>query len=176
MWRVDNGSPSSHKRKKIHKEIQKFSCGIFQNRTPQTSPYLGAERGEPAKRRFYFVYNDKIKEKLVLAALDQDFIKEAPLVVVGCADMTIRRHYMERGAHLYAIQDVSCSIQNMMLLAHSLGLGSVWVGAFDEDEVSAALRLPDNLMPIVITPVGYPDEFPDPPKRVSSVEAITEVK
>ena len=64
----------------------------------------------------------------------------------------------------------------MMLLAHSLGLGSVWVGAFDEDEVSAALRLPDNLMPIVITPVGYPDEFPDPPKRVSSVEAITEVK
>ncbi|MEK7314531.1 MAG: nitroreductase family protein [Deltaproteobacteria bacterium] len=132
--------------------------------------------GNLQKRRFYFVYNDKIKEKLVLAALDQDFIKEAPLVVVGCADMTIRRHYMERGAHLYAIQDVSCSIQNMMLLAHSLGLGSVWVGAFDEDEVSAALRLPDNLMPIVITPVGYPDEFPDPPKRVSSVEAITEVK
>src|SRR3990172_1361291 len=63
--------------------------------------------GNLQKRRFYFVYNDKIKEKLVLAALDQDFIREAPLAVVGCADMTIKRHYMERGARLYAIQDVS---------------------------------------------------------------------
>src|SRR3990172_11393348 len=68
--------------------------------------------GNLQKRRFYFVYNDKLKEKLVLAALDQDFIREAPLVVVGCADMTIRRQYMERGVHLYAIQDVACGIQN----------------------------------------------------------------
>src|SRR3990170_6958552 len=130
--------------------------------------------GNLQKRRFFFVYNDKVKEKLVLASLDQDFIREAPLVVVGCADMTIRRHYMERGTRLYAIQDVSCGIQNMMLLAHSMGLGSVWVGAFDEDEVSAALRLPDNLVPIAIVPIGYPDENPDPPKRVSTIEAVVE--
>ena len=67
---------------KERRSIRRFKNSLVESskiELPQTSPYLGAERGEPAKRRFYFVYNDKIKEKLVLAALDQDFIKEAPL-------------------------------------------------------------------------------------------------
>jgi len=60
----------------------------------------------------------------------------------------------------------------MMLVAHDLGLGSVWVGAFREDEVRAVLSLPDNLRPIAIVPVGYPQKIPPAPRRVSKKEAV----
>jgi nitroreductase len=63
----------------------------------------------------------------------------------------------------------------MMLAATSMGLGTVWVGAFHEDEAARILGLPENLRPQAIVPVGYPDESPEPPPRVSLVEAIEEV-
>jgi nitroreductase len=73
---------------------------------------------------------------------------------------------------LYSIQDASISIMSMMLVAHDLGLGSVWVGAFREEEVKVVLSLPDNLRPIAIVPVGYPAKVPPAPQRVSKTEAV----
>ncbi len=131
--------------------------------------------GNLQSRRFYFVYNQKIKDRLTFAALGQAFISEAPLVVVGCADLRIYHYYRERGTDLYCIQDVACSIENLMLAAYSVGLGTVWVGAFEEDEVSTILGLDGHLRPLAIVPVGYPDENPLPPQRVSHDEAIVEL-
>ena len=131
--------------------------------------------GNLQSRRFYFVFNPSIRERLAVAALRQQFIGEAPLVVVGCVDTTIGRYYGSRGTELYCIQDLACSIQNLMLAAHSMGLGSVWVGAFYEERVSEILDLPDNLIPQAIVPVGYPDEDPVPPPRVSTREAVVEI-
>ena len=113
---------------------------------------------------------------MVEAALGQDFISQAPLVVVGCANEEIAWRYGERGKNLYSICDVSASIQNMMLLATELGLGSCWVGAFEEKEVAKILNLPKNLRPIVILPVGYPAEKPSAPPRVSKAEAVEFIK
>lgn len=132
--------------------------------------------GNLQSRKFYFVFDDKIKEKLAEAALFQDFIAQAPLVVVGCADDKIIFRYGERGKNLYSICDVSVSIQNLILLAQDLGLGTVWVGAFDEKEVAKILNLPGNLRPIVILPVGFPNEKPPAPPRVSKSEAIKVIK
>ena len=73
---------------------------------------------------------------------------------------------------LYSIQDVALSIMGMMLVAHEKGLGSTWVGAFHEDEVVKILRLPRNLRPVTIVPVGYPSKIPSPPPRVSKKEAV----
>jgi nitroreductase len=50
----------------------------------------------------------------------------------------------------------------------------VWVGAFDEEDVAGALKLPDHLRPVAIVPVGYPKRVPSPPPRVSREEAITD--
>lgn len=128
--------------------------------------------GNLQSRRFYFVFNQETKEKLKKAALNQEFISLAPLVIVCCADEKIGLHYGERGKNLYSICDVSASIENLMLLAYSEGLGSCWVGAFNEKEVSKILNLPKNLRPIAIIPVGYPAEKPSAPPRVSPEEAI----
>lgn len=128
--------------------------------------------GNLQARRFYFVKESGLKEEISSAALNQGFIAEAPLVIVGCADNRISNRYGERGVTLYSVQDVAASIMGMMLVAHENGLGTVWVGAFREDGVSRVLELPENLRPVAIVPVGYPLRIPSPPSRVTRNEAI----
>lgn len=128
--------------------------------------------GNLQSRKFYFVFNQEIKKRLASAALNQGFVARAPLSVVACMDRRIAGRYGDRGVNLYAIQDVSASIMNMMLVAHELGLGSCWVGAFDEFDVIEILNLPANLRPVAIVPIGYPAHTPKPPRRVSTQDAV----
>lgn len=130
--------------------------------------------GNLRMRRFYFVFNEEAKKRLSVAAFSQRFILEAPLVVVACADLRIEDYYGKRGVELYAIQDCAVSVENMMLMAHSLGLGSVWVGAFAEAEAARSLSLPEELRPVAIVPVGYPAAVPSaPPRRGAEEEVVT---
>src|SRR3989338_1482829 len=101
--------------------------------------------GNLQARKFFFVKDAKLKENIADAALGQSFIAEAPLVIVGCTDSRISSKFGERGEYLYSIQDVAASIMGMMLVAHESGLGTVWVGAFREEEVFDLLNLPGNL-------------------------------
>ncbi|MEW6584385.1 MAG: nitroreductase family protein [Nitrospirota bacterium] len=128
--------------------------------------------GNLQSRKFYFVKNAEVRKKIAVAALNQSFIAEAPLVIVGCADSRIAFKYGERGVHLYSIVDVACSIMGMMLVAHENGLGSTWVGAFNEEAVSKILSLPRHLRPVTIVPVGHPSKIPYPPSRVSLRDAV----
>ncbi len=68
------------------------------------------------------------------------------------------------------------SLENMMLAAHSLGLGTAWVGAFDEDGAAECLGLSRNLRPVAIVPVGYPLHIPAIPERISKEKAVIEVR
>jgi nitroreductase len=129
--------------------------------------------GNLQSRKFFFVRDGKMKERIAVAALNQDFIRRAPLVVVCCTDSAMVSRYGSRGKELYAIQDVSASIMCMMLVACEYRLGTCWVGAFREEEVAGILGLPDNLRPVSIVPVGYPENIPAPPRRVSAREAVT---
>jgi len=131
--------------------------------------------GNLQARKFYFIFDQKIKNKLVDAALGQTFISEAPLVIIACADLTIERHYGKRGSELYALQDVAASIQNLALYCYEQGLGTVWIGAFNENKVSRILNLPSVLRPISIVPIGYPAESPEPPDRVRKDVAVEEI-
>ncbi len=117
--------------------------------------------------RDFIVISDKLtKQKLTKAALDQSFIKEAPIVIVAVANVErSSRIYRSRG-ELYAIQDATAAVMNLLLAAHSMGLGTCWVGAFDELRVGELLGLPDKTIPIAIIPVGYYDEKPHAPPRM----------
>jgi nitroreductase len=127
--------------------------------------------GNLQSRKFYLVRDDVLKMKLAVAALNQTFIAEAPLVVVGCTDSLVSSRYGERGINLYTIQDVAASLMCMMLAAYEMGLGTVWVGAFREKEAAKALELPGNLWPVAIVPVGRPARVPKAPPRVSKQDA-----
>ena len=128
--------------------------------------------GNLQSRKFYFVKDAKLKQEIARAAFGQNFIAEEPLTIVACTDNKISKRYGDRGAHLYSIQDVSVSIMALMLVAHEAGLGTVWVGAFDEWQVFEILKMPDNLRPVAIVPVGYPARIPSPTPRVSKKEAV----
>jgi nitroreductase len=101
----------------------------------------------------------EIRRKLVEAAYGQSFIEEAPVVIVVCAneDRSSQRYGL-RGQTLYCLQDTAAATQNMLLTAYSLGLGTCWVGAFKEDEVREALKIPTGIRPVAIVPVGYPSK------------------
>jgi nitroreductase len=119
---------------------------------------LAPSAGNLQARDFIVVRNAATKKALAQAAYGQDFIRTAPLVIVFCANLERIGHYGERGRNLYCLQDVAAAVQNMSLYLHSKGLGSVWVGAFDEERAREALGIPPHARPVALLPLGYPAE------------------
>ena len=116
---------------------------------------------------FIVVRDKERKRQLARAALNQTFIVEAPVVIVVCANLERSgRGYGERGRTLYCIQDTAAAIQNMLLAAYALGYGACWVGAFREDEAKKILKLPRDIRPVAIIPIGRPAESPAPRPRM----------
>ncbi|MEJ2683806.1 MAG: nitroreductase family protein [Candidatus Sulfobium sp.] len=128
--------------------------------------------GNLQSRRFYMVKEKRLRKELAAGALNQNFIRDAPLVTVCCTDSRIGRRYGRRGVELYTIQDVSVSIMCMMLTAEEKGLGTCWVGAFDEAEISRVLDLPAHHRPVALVPVGYPSHIPAPTSRLPADEVV----
>jgi nitroreductase len=130
--------------------------------------------GNLQARDFILVRDPDMRDRIARAALNQGFISRAPVILVVCANM--RRsgeRYGARGESLYCVQDATASIQNMLLMAHSMGVGSCWVGAFDEGEVRKILGIPDGVRPIALVPMGYTDEIPISPSRMMDLHAET---
>ena len=133
--------------------------------------------GNLQSRKFHFVFNKKTREELMkTTTFRQRFVSQAPLSVVCSTDAGIVKVYGEKGEKLFSICDVSASIQNLLLTAHNEGLGSCWVGAFDEKGVKEILGIPDAVRVVVLLPVGYPDEAPSMPVRKSRAEIFVSDK
>jgi nitroreductase len=133
---------------------------------------LAPSAGNLQARAFVVVKDVKTKKALTEAAYGQDFVWKAPIVVVFCADLERIKHYGERGRNLYCLQDVAAAIQNLSLYIHSRGLGSVWVGAFDEAKAAAVLGTPPHLRPVALVPIGIPAEKGIRRKRIPLQELI----
>lgn len=133
--------------------------------------------GNLQARKFYFVFDDITKQKIAEAAMEQDFVATAPLVIVACTDYErIEWKYGKRGRELYCLIDTALSVENLLLVAWENGLGGTTVGAFDDDEMKKILNLPENHRPILVVPIGFPAESPEPPERVSGEEAVQIIK
>lgn len=115
---------------------------------------------------FIVVKAPETKKLLAKAAYGQSFIEEASVVFVVCVvpERSASR-YGGRGRTLYCIQDSAAAIQNLILTATANGLGSCWVGAFDEVKAAEAVNLPEGARPIALVPVGYSNEKPLPRPR-----------
>jgi nitroreductase len=101
------------------------------------------------------------RQALVEAAGGQQFIAEAPVTLVFCANPARSAvWYKKRGVNLYSVQDATIACTFAMLSASALGLASVWVGAFDENSVRIALGIPPDLVPVAMLPVGYAAKEP----------------
>ncbi len=129
--------------------------------------------GNNQAREFIVVRDQRVKSKIVEAALGQSFIQDAPWVVVVCAhEERSASRYGGRGRDLYSIQDATAAVENMLLAVTNEALGSVWVGAFDEEKVSHILDIPQEARPVAILPIGHPAAEPSEPAKMS-VKEIT---
>ena len=116
--------------------------------------------GNLQARDFIIVRQPAQKRALTEAALGQEEIKEADLAVIFCANLERISSYGNRGEEFYVLQDVAAAVENFLLYIHSQGLGAVWIGAFNDAEVSRILALPPMIRPVAIVPVGIPGEVP----------------
>jgi len=120
--------------------------------------------------KFIVVKDPSIKEQLVEAAGGQKFLGEAPVVLVVCG--TEPTKVMKCGQHAYNI-DASIALSFMILEAWEQGLGSCWLGHFDEAKVKEILKIPIDVRVVAITPLGYPAENPAPRPRKSLDEIVS---
>lgn len=107
--------------------------------------------------RFVVVTDGDVKRRLAADAYGQRFIAKAPMVigVLALPDVS-SRSYGDRGRHLYSIQDTAAAVQNILLAAYGMGLGTCWVGAFDERAVSITLGCGPDERPVALIPIGWP--------------------
>lgn len=117
--------------------------------------------------RFIVILEPDLKQAIAKACYEQYEIAQAGILIVVCTeDDKIERYYGKRGVDLYSIQSAGAAMQNMLLEAHSLGLGTRWIGAFDDDEIRTLLRIPfEYIRPQAIIAVGYPQEIPPKPVK-----------
>ncbi len=102
-----------------------------------------------------FVEGD-VRPTLARLAVGQTFIAEAPLALVITAEYErISQRYGDRAAR-YVHMEAGHAAQNVYLQAEALGLGTVVVGSFQDEEIARALGLPAAHRPLYIMPVGYP--------------------
>ena len=107
--------------------------------------------------KFVVVRKSELRRQLVAAANGQSFVGEAPVVIVACA--TSSDHIMPCG-HPSHLVNMAIAIDHMALAARELGLGTCWIGAFDQDAVREILGIPQSVEVIELLPVGYPASWP----------------
>jgi len=90
-------------------------------------------------------------------------LKHAPLAIIVCGELSVEKH---KG---YWVQDCAAATQNVLLAAHDLGLGAVWLGVYPREErmknIGDLLNMPDGVLPFCVVSVGWPAETKEPESR-----------
>ena len=111
--------------------------------------------------RFVIVSERGLISQVASYSIEQYWVQTAPLVIIVCAvPEKHEMYYGLRGKRLYNIQDCAASIQNILLAATELGLGSCWIGAFEEEKLRELFGIPVDVRPQAVITIGYSDETP----------------
>ena len=125
--------------------------------------WMAPSAGNRQPVEFIVVKDPAIKQRLSA----QKFVLEAPVVIVVVVNLErTTSRYGERGEKMYVYHDSGAAIQNMLLMCKALKLGSCWIGAFNDERVSRIIELPENVLPMAIIPIGYPNQNPDTPRKI----------
>lgn len=112
----------------------------------------------------FVVIRDRQTLKTIAAHFDtMKMAAHASLAIVVCGDMD---DTFPADGRDYWVEDTSAATENLLLAAHALGLGAVWCGIYPMQErvdyLKELLRLPENIVPLNVIPIGYPAEEPAP--------------
>ncbi len=118
----------------------------------------------------FVVVKDKAKREAIKeAAASQEFIAEAPVIIVPVSTNT--DHIMGCEVPAYAV-DIAIAVDHMTLAAVEEDLGTCWVGAFDQEKVKKILNIPEKYKAVVLLPLGFPYERPSVKSRKNMLEIV----
>ena len=135
--------------------------------TLMENAHTAPSAGHTQVQEFIIVKDPSTKLKLAEAALGQESVSGAPLLIVVCSNTSrsIDR-YGKRGKDFYSVIDGAFASMIILLSAVNEGIGTCFVGAFEDDKVSRILGLPDHVKPIGIITLGYSNERPGKLSRI----------
>jgi len=115
----------------------------------------------------FVVVRDKDNIKLLSTSggIVNNWLQKAPIIIVACGDPKLSG---VRDNLQYFMVDVAIAMEHLVLAAANLGLGSCWIGAFDENKIKETLKIPNNIRVVAITPIGYPAEKTSLRENISS--------
>jgi nitroreductase len=124
--------------------------------------------------KFILVRDDALKQKIISACNNQRFMTEAPVIVVACG----QRLPLNRGGYMgemSVLLDIAIAFTHLILAARAEGLGTCWIGAFDNDEIKRLLKIPEDFEVVATTPLGYPsgEVFTEPRGRKDLDEILS---
>nr|MDO8133006.1 nitroreductase family protein [Candidatus Njordarchaeum guaymaensis] len=129
--------------------------------------------GNIQPRSFVVVNDQTVKDRLYELCENQAFMKDAPVWIVPCVDL--HRHLMAARLtgveydytgilpYTFGVLDTALSIENMVIAAEALGLGSVMIGSIIDHpgKVKEILKLPEHSLALCILCIGYPKKKPE---------------
>jgi len=114
------------------------------------SARLAPSAGNIQPWHFVVVKNREKRETLARGGRYARFLAESPIVIVGCGDQKASPNW-------YAV-DVAIALQNMVLTATAEGLGTCWIGSFNEEKAKSLLNIPDRFRVVALIAMGCPRE------------------
>lgn len=121
------------------------------------------------KRKFVIVKDPETRKQLAEAANNQDFIREAPVVIVAVA--TDPERIIGDEVPSYAV-DVAIAVDHITLQATEQGLGTCWIGAFSQEKVKEILKIPQPYKVVTLMPIGWPADKPKVKTRKSLAQIV----
>lgn len=135
-------------------EREKLNCILEAiNRAPSAGNFQSFE--------VYHVVTPERRQAIAAATWDQSYIASAPEMLVFCS----HPERCQYGPEPYPLEDTTIACTFAMLAVTAVGLGAVWIGAFDPKRVAEAIGLAGGQIPVAILPFGYADEKPEQATR-----------
>ncbi len=155
----------------------RYSVRSYQNRPVEDeklNQVLEATRLAPTaanKQPFSFIVIETQDKKEDLKRIyHANWFTEAPLVICACAIPT--KGWTRRDGRCYVEVDVAIAMDHLILAATDLGLGTCWIAAFDARTAREVLKLPEEVEPLLFTPLGYPADEPGTKTRKALEELV----
>lgn len=104
---------------------------------------------------FIVVKKESLIEEIASTSITNRWLKRVPSIVIVCADPHLSG---ERGDLSYFLVDAAIAMDHLVLSATDKGLGTCWIGSFDETKLKQILGIPPRIRIVALTPIGFPQE------------------
>src|SRR4051812_25716252 len=146
-------------------EKEKLNCILEAiNRAPSAGNFQAYE--------IYVIESAEARKQIADATWDQGYMANAPVLLAFCSNPA-RCQY---GPEPYPLEDTTIACTFAMLAVTALGLGAVWIGAFDPKKIAMAMNIPSGQVPVAILAVGYADEVPERTSRRELSDLVHELR